>query len=179
MRHLSFEEAVNGAELVVLGRVAVTPDLATLKADRRVNTHHVFKVEEYIKGDGPDELMVVTIGGKYWAETEKGPVLREAISTSPQLPAEGTEILLFLRNTNEGYAIHSASHGVVRVEVDSEGRRTVRLHFNRLECMPDDVRQTAETLLAEGYKFDGTRLIGIVPVSEIKYFARLALKPRP
>ena len=179
VQQFSFEEAVSGADLVVLGRVVETPDLAIRDSKRRINTHHTFEVEEYIKGNGPHELTVVTTGGKYWAETENGPVLRRVISTAPQLPAEGTEILLFLRNTDVGYAVYSASHSVVRVETDAEGRRTVRLLFNRLECMPPDVRKRAETLRSEGYELEGRQLIGVVPVSEVKHLARLALTPRP
>src|SRR5438876_8539200 len=66
VRQRSFEEVTVQASVVVLGRVVETPELGVYDK----STHHVYgrnrvQVEEYLKGQGPQEIQVLTFGGEF------------------------------------------------------------------------------------------------------------------
>jgi len=151
---MSFEQAAWYSEVVVLGMVVEIPEFAVEVAQSGVVRRNRVRVEQYLKGHGPDEIAVITLGGKFVRETADGRVVREASTDgAPQLPAVGTEVVLFLRPSSDGFVPSSWSHGVVPVQTASDRTRTVIFSFQDTRMMPkgclDSVRESRpdETVL--------------------------------
>jgi hypothetical protein len=170
---LAFEEAVTGADAVVLGTVTAVPELGILDPGiGDVVRRNAVRVDRYLKGQGAKQVTVITLGGQFIAQTESGPKRMSATAEGmPQLPPEGTDVLLFLRKGSEAdtYLVYSASHGVVRVEEKgSPKERVVSLRFGRPEVMPEELRHTYEAEKAKGINVEAKPLSGDVPVSALE-----------
>ena len=175
-RQMSFEEVLRGSDAVVVGTVSESAEFAQTHPKLGVIRNHTIQVEQYVKGDGPEEIVVVTRGGKYWADTPEGKRLREAVSSSaPQLPPEGTDALLFLRSWGNGYVIYSATHGVMALDTSPEGTRTVTLLFREPMAMPPTTLAAYENGLASGVMPGDVSYSGVVPVQDLKTIAQRAL----
>lgn len=117
-RQMSFEEVVPASDLIVVGEVVRVPELA--EYDPR--THEVFKRNvvralEYLKGDGPPEIVVLTLGGSFRMPGE--PRLQEmAYGGEPSLPGVGTKALFFLKRFGPSgdFMLYTATHGVRAVQ---------------------------------------------------------------
>ncbi len=98
------------------------PELARLdRHGRFAIRYNRVKVLEYLKGKGPKEITVITVGGPFEVETPAGTETQYMYGSGlPQLPQEGTDVLLCLRRDPEGYAIASSTHGVRPVQ-EGEG----------------------------------------------------------
>ncbi len=137
VRQMTFEEVATQAPVIVLGRVTKIPEMAVYdRATRQVYRRNQVKVEEYLKGAGPTpEIEVVTLGGEFATDGLglEGPRIQFVeYGSAPQLPAVGTEVLLFLRPFagGEAFSIYSVSHGIVPVQEGEKGQeRFVSLRF--------------------------------------------------
>jgi hypothetical protein len=143
---MSFEDTVTTADAVVLARVIESPEYGEVRTYHTgttvvVRTHRVL-VEQYLKGDGPAEIMIDTLGGKFHAVRDgKQMELYEQVGAQPQLPPVGAEVLLFVTRYGPpgNFMICSASHGVVLVRRQPDGTRVAALRFSRPEVMPAPV----------------------------------------
>ena len=79
VRTESFETFLGASQVVVLGKIIESP-IGVLDPKLGVRTHHTIEVEQYVKGEGHDEITVVTLGGKYWKDTDQGRKLYEGTS---------------------------------------------------------------------------------------------------
>ena len=180
VNRMSFEDALSGSDLVVLGKVVESPEIGVFDPEIGVRRQHTIWVKQYIKGEGPDEITVITAGGKFWKDTDEGRKLYEGSSdAAPQLPPEGTEVLLFLRSWGGGYLIYSATHGVVPVKTEPDGTRFVWLRFQSPEGMPPDTRGNYEAGLERGLKPGEKAYRGRIEVHELKAVAHRILSPQP
>jgi hypothetical protein len=128
---MSFEEAARTAAVVVLGTLMESEEFGTVRkystGTTMVVRKHRFHVDEYLKGDGPSEIVVETLGGKYKREIDgKQSERYESVGGQPQLPEEGTAVVLFLTPFGaEGtFMISSASAGWFRSRRAPTGRRS-------------------------------------------------------
>lgn len=168
---MSFEEAAKGADVVVLGTVRMTPKLGEFDpAAKTVVRRHTVHVDKYLKGNGASSITVVTVGGDFIKETPEGPQRMSMDAAGmPDLPTEGTPVLLFLKRyvADDTYLIYSASHGVVPVEeVGPSKEASVTLRFRSAEAMPKRVRLAYEDEKARGRSTD-TLFTAAVPVSTL------------
>ena len=180
-RQMSFEEVFQGAEVVVLASVVEIPELAVSRPGVGAFRANKLRVERYLKGHGPNEITVMTRGGKFVQDTATGPrVLIEHTSDSdPQLPPEGTEVLLFLRNSTVGYVIYSATHGVVLVEKAPHGSQTVLLRFSRPDIMPESARREYDNYVAGGRKGQEKTFAAQVPLEALDALVQRVQEKRP
>lgn len=127
VRPMSFEEATGYADVIVIGTVIAKPELAERDPVLgEVVRRNRVRAEEYLKGEGPAEIVVLSLGGKFVAEASTGPELQFMdYGGLPQLPPEGTDVLLFLRRATgpNAYVIVSATHGVRRIARDPSDHR--------------------------------------------------------
>ena len=115
-RQIGFEQAVAASDAIVIGVVTENPDAATLENGQPFRRQRVHVVR-YLEGAGPDDIVVLSPGGRYDAWIP-GIGLRqiEAIDSADcRLPAVGTEALLFLKKRGAAYTVASATHGIVTV----------------------------------------------------------------
>jgi hypothetical protein len=183
IQEISFEETSRTAEIVVVGRVVETPEFGTYDPKWGVVVRrHRFHVDEYLKGEGPAEIMIATLGGKYKRSHEG--TLQDAYEVSagqPQLPEGREDVLLFLTRHGdlEAFMICSASHGVVPVKYAQEkGENRVVLAFGEPAVMPEaalaQYRRLQETGSATG------ELVSVeVPLRDVKHLIERAAAPRP
>ena len=172
---MSFEEVLGGSDLVVLGKIIESPEIGVADPELGVRRQHTILVEQYVKGEGTNEITVITAGGKYWKE---GRLYEGIPSGFRQLPPEGTEVLLFLRGWSRGYLIYSFTHGVIQVEYEPDRTRFVWLNFRRPEAMPPDTLANYEAALERGLKPGAKSYLGRVEVHDLKAVADLILNPR-
>lgn len=135
---MTFEQAAGYSQLVIVGRVVESPEFGTADNGAGVVRRHRVKVEQYLKGSGGDEIQVYTSGGKFVTQTDHGPEIYEGSSDAPQLPEDGSSVVLFLRPWRDGYTMASASHGIIPVSTAKDGTRTVLLYFQQPELMPPE-----------------------------------------
>jgi hypothetical protein len=145
---MGFEEAARSAGVIVIGRVTASDDAGTLHTRPGGSTYvvrkHRIRVSEYLKGHGPSEIVVETLGGKFVQEVNGKPTeLYSLAGGQPQLPEGQDQLLLFLspHGGNDTFMISSASHGVVAVQHDSKGCEIVQLVFGNPDVMPPAARQ--------------------------------------
>ena len=158
---MAFEEVARQADVVVLGTVVESPEMGVLDASgKHVFRHHQVAVELYLKGEGATTITVITLGGLVELDVAQGPKVQDiAYLGHPQLPEEGTDVLLFLkRHGSDTYGIYSASHGVIRVQRAGEpGKRWVGLAFKDPQVMPSRSRTDYDRAKSGGYS--GTNLV--------------------
>lgn len=179
---MSFEEATQLASVIAVGRVLESPEYGTSRGypdgTSVVVRQHRFRVEEYLKGEGPMEITIETLGGKFIREVNgKQEELYQVSGGQPQLPEDGTEILVFLTPFGgpETFMICSASHGVVPVE-SVGGEKIVRVALSDSEVMPPAVLESHRRVCPEGSRdLHGT----IVPMNDLRLLIEKVLAPRP
>lgn len=166
---MSFEETTSGADIVVLGTIVEKPlTVQSAQAGAHV-TPNLVKVDEYLKGDGPERITVFTPGGTYLIKTDLGEEkVSSVVSGAPQLPAEGSQVLLFLKEWGDraSFLVYSATQGVLAVESSPDGP-CVNLLMRRPELMPRNVRERYEELASEGHGGSVTMMSASIPVGEI------------
>lgn len=183
MSRMSFEEATQYSDAVVLGTVNEVPALAALdpQTGEVMRRNHV-TVERYLKGSGDPEISVLTLGGPYLAETPKGKEQQFVnYGGEPQLPIVGTTVLLFLRHFGKdgAFIVCSATHGVREVAAGQAGHdRTVTLAFRRPEVMTPSARKAYDEMVAHGYRGTQELFMDTVAVSELPDLVLLADKKR-
>jgi len=135
---MSFEQAAQAADIVVLGTVTDNPELGTEESGIVVHTSR-FRVDQYLKGSGNPEIDVQTIGGSFMMNKDGHPErMTQIAGGQPQLPPTGSRVLLFLTRYGSGgaYMICSASHGVLPiVRRTGATEDTVSLAFQRPDVM--------------------------------------------
>jgi hypothetical protein len=104
-------------------------------------THEVVRsnaveVEKYLKGSGTTSIRVLTLGGEFEADRGRG---KELFNTdyggAPQLPEEGSRVLLFLRAWGNGaFVVSSDTHGMQAID-SASGRDLVTLQLRSPELM--------------------------------------------
>jgi hypothetical protein len=179
-RQMSFEEVATGADGVILGTVLESPCTGKLDAlGKRVVREHRIRVERYLKGDGEGTITVVTLGGQIEVQTPDGPAVRDVTYTGhPQLPEEGSEVLLFLERYGSGpdtYLIYSASHGVVSVQAAPDGTRWVSLAFRDPDVMPSGPRADFDRAQRAGYSGKGEVFRGNVTTDDLGHLMERVL----
>jgi hypothetical protein len=132
---VSVEDVLNRSEVVVLGRVTKKDTEAAI-IDGMVVTRHTLKVEAYYKGNGPQEIDLITHGGTRHEKVgnETHPIITQAIGAEGVL--EGEEILAFLMRGPGGYYFAAADGGKYVVASDGQsGERTVKLRLRKKKYM--------------------------------------------
>lgn len=180
-QQMSFEEVAVQADAVILATVLDSPSVGKFDASgKHVVREHRVKVDRYLKGDGAATITVVTLGGQVEVDAAEGPPVQDvAYLGHPQLPEEGTEVLLFLKrygSESDTYLIYSASHGVVRVQASPDGRRWVSLVFKDPRVMPSGSRADFDRAQSAGYS-GKTQVFGdIVTTDDLDLLVRIALR---
>lgn len=170
---MGFEETAAIADVIVLGHAIESPEFGFM--DQRygvVVRRHRFAVTRYLKGDGPPEIFVETLGGKFVDEVDgKQRVLIEPAGPQPQLPDVGTEALVFLTRygAQNHFMICSASHGVRQVFSGDKGQPAVQLDFQKPSVMTPRALQRYQRLLRSGQPLPPRALFSdVVSISEIE-----------
>lgn len=183
---MSFEEAAKGADVVVLGCVVESPEMAVYnRATGQVTKQHRFHVERFLKGEGPEEILVTTFGGTFESEVEGQPRTLDAeYGGAPQAPPPDKDVLLFLRRYQgpDSYIIYSASHGVVSIRpAQGSEERSVSLFFRNPAVMPEAAHLDFEKAKATGYTGRTMLFSDRVPLSALpELMSRvLSIEPPP
>lgn len=183
VRQMSFEEATQRADIVVVGRVLEKPRLAVLDSKSgEVLRHNSVQVEQYLKGAGPERISVLTPGGRYLADTPQGKEEQFVnYGGAPDLPDAGTSVLLFLQpfGADGDFVVSSVSHGIRELQPASNGgERTVRLAFSQPEVMTPSARSAHDEWAKHGGNsqelFSDT-----VPISQLQDLVQRASKKAP
>lgn len=183
IQEISFEETARTADIVVVGRTVESPEFGTYDSKWGIVVRrHRFHVEDYLKGEGPAEITIATVGGKY-RRSHEGTVQEayEVAAGQPQLPPEGKDVLLFLTRHGdlEAFMVCSASHGVVPVEQGPEkGERLVVLAFGEPAVMPETALTQYRRLQAAGGAA-GELVSAEVPLRDVRQLVERAVAPRP
>lgn len=182
IQEISFEETARIADIIVVGRSVESPEYGTYEPRSGVVVRrHRFQVHEYLKGTGPSEIEVATLGGKFQLEREGR--LEDAVEVAggqPQLPEEPVDMVLFLTGHGRvnAFMICSASYGVVRVKRNTEtGESEVLLVFGEPEVMPEEALAQYR-LLEQEEPTEGRFVRARVAVRDLKRFVARALAPR-
>jgi hypothetical protein len=145
---MSFEEAVRTAGIVIHGTVTESEEYGTVRQHPGGTTvvvrKHRVHADEYLKGDGAPDIVVETLGGKYMREVDGKQTEHYLLAGGqPQLPAVGTEVVLFLTpfGGKDTFMISSATAGVVSVDKDANGQAFVKLGFEDPDVMPLEARE--------------------------------------
>jgi hypothetical protein len=147
-KQLSFEQVVREADLVVLATVSDKPLLAKMDASSgEVLRTSTVTVDQYLKGAGPPALKVLTLGGNFEKATPGGIQVQHLLyGGAPQLPSEGTRILLVLRSwSGDTYMLDSFTHAITPVEV-SDGQSFVTILLETPELMTQATRVAYEKI---------------------------------
>ncbi len=146
IRQSSIEEASN-AELIVLAVVSETrrqpSDAIYISALRAPFYAEKVRVSRYLKGSGPEDLVVLSEGGQFEAMVNGTPtVVVQESDLDTRLPAVGTKLVMFL-DPMPGLAgyhrLTSISHGALEV-LDVNGVPTVTLLFADFERLSPEAR---------------------------------------
>jgi len=132
---VSVEDVLKRSDVVVLGRVTKKDAEATI-IDGMVMTRSTLKVEAYYKGNGPQEIDLITHGGTRHEKVgnEIHPIITQAIGAEGVL--EGEEVLAFLKRGTGGYYFAAADGGKYVVASDGQsGERTVKLRLRKKKYM--------------------------------------------
>jgi hypothetical protein len=181
---MSFEEAAQAADIVVLGMVADNPELGIEEPASGVVVHTSrVRVDRYLKGTGPPEINVETIGGSFIADKDgRRERMTQVAAGQPQMPAVGSRILLFLTayGSSGAYMICSASHGV-RPIVRRPGspEDTVDLAFERPDVMTPRAAADYHRVKALAPVAPGELFHDDVPIAELHDLVSRAIAPRP
>lgn len=112
----TFDEKVNNAQAILVGRVVKRE--SRFSDDRRqILTYTTFKVEKTLKGGTPQEVTIVTPGGKV------GDVTQTTIGVP--VFSEGTDNLIFVRDSKAGPTVLYFDQGAYDVVKDDRGDRLV------------------------------------------------------
>jgi len=114
-RAVSFDEKVDNAAAIVLGRVVRTKSQWD-PSHRWILTYSTFAVEQTLKGTAPAEVTVVTPGGTV------GDVVQSTIGIRPF--REGDENVVFIKNTAAGPTMLDFDQGAYDV-ADDHGEKMV------------------------------------------------------
>ncbi len=180
MQQMSFEEVTAQADVVILGTVFNSPAKGRFDASgKHVIREHQVKINRYLKGDGAGEITVVTLGGQVEVDILGESSTQEiAYLGHPQLPEEGTEVLLFLKRYGskpDTFLIYSASHGVIQAQVSSDGNRWVSLIFKDPRIMPSGSRVDFDRAQDAGYS-GKTQVFGdTVKIDDLDLLVQIAL----
>lgn len=112
----TFDEKVNAAQAIVVGKVIKRE--SRFNADRsQILTYTTFRVEKTLKGGVPQEVTIVTPGGKV-GDTQQ---------TTVGVPVfdEGSENVVFVRDTKAGPTVLYFDQGAYDVVKDDRGDRLV------------------------------------------------------
>src|SRR5688500_1966982 len=112
----SFDEKVENAQAIVLGKVLKTESRYD-EQKRFILTYTTFEVEKAIKGGTPQQVTLVTPGGK----------VGDVQQTTVGVPSfhEGDEKIVFLRNTQRGPTVLFFDQGAYEVQRE-RGERIIR-----------------------------------------------------
>jgi len=112
----TFDEKVNNAQAIVVGKV-VKQESRFSDDRRQILTYTTFKVEKSLKGGTPQEVTIVTPGGKVGDVTQ----------TTIGVPVfdEGTENVIFVRDTKVGPTVLYFDQGAYDLVKDDRGERLV------------------------------------------------------
>ena len=112
----TFEDKVSQAQAIVMGKVVKRESRFT-EDRRQIVTYTTIRVEKTLKGGTPQDVTIVTPGGK----------VGEVSQTTIGVPVfnEGTDNLVFLRNTSAGPTVLYFDQGAYDVIKDDRGERLV------------------------------------------------------
>lgn len=157
-RETAIEEVVRRSDLVVLGKVtSKDPHETTGPHLSGTFTRNTFRVEAYYKGEGPEEISLLTHGGVW---TRPDGTVTETVAVGAEGVREGEEMVAFLRAGPGGYYFVGWGGNAKRlVKTDQEtGERTVEIRlskkkymkgpalaaFDRMQALENPVKSTAE-----------------------------------
>lgn len=155
-RQMTFEEVAPAADVIALAQVVSVPELGEYDAQRHeVIKRNVVRVEQYLKGKGPPQIVVETLGGLFRMPGGASPEIQEmAYGGEPTLPSPGSRVLLFLKRFSGGaeFIIYTATHGVIRLEQRQPGAPTCAgVAFRDPRFMTPGALVAYRELVASGY----------------------------
>ncbi len=134
-RAMSVEEVVRASDLIVLGRViSKDAEVTTGPHASGTFTRSTFRVEAYYKGEGPEEISLLTHGGLWTDESGKK---HETQAPDTEGVREGEEMVAFLRSGPGGYYFVGSNGNAKRlVTIDPKtGERVVELRLSKRRYM--------------------------------------------
>jgi hypothetical protein len=175
-RPMAVEEVVRRSDLIVLGRVISKDSQATTGPHASGTfTRSTFKVEAYYKGEGPDEISLLTHGGL--VTDESGRTMEDQVVGAEGVRV-GEEMVAFLSSGPGGYYFVAWDGYAKRmVTTDPEtGERTVSLRLSKRRYMGPAIQARFDE--AERWDKDpnapvaselpyGKSLTEVVPVKEL------------
>lgn len=145
MLKLSLAELVSNAEMIVVGKV-VEKECRWGETGEWIYTYVTVSVDEYIKGEGENEIVLMHPGGEVG---KKGLM----VGNMPSF-REGEEVLVFLRKGEEDlasldlqgdaggiYSVSGLAQGKYDVTVDETGEKMVKNDFSDLFAQHEDGMQ--------------------------------------
>lgn len=181
---MSFEQAAQAADIVVLSTVIENPELGAVEPSSGVVVHSSrVRVDQYLKGSGANEIEIQTIGGSFISTKNGHPErMTQIAGGQPQLPEAGSRVLLFLtRYGGSGaYMICSASHGIRPIlRPPGATEDTVNLAFERPDLMTSRAAADFNRAKAAGPISPGEFFHGDVPIAELHDLVARAVAPVP
>lgn len=175
-RQMSVEEVVRVSDLIVLGKVtAKDPHETTGPHASGTFTRSTFKVEAYYKGEGPDEISVLTHGG-VWTRPDGTETYTEVVGAEGV--RVGEELVAFLKAGPGGYYFAGwGGNAKKTVTTNTEtGERTVELLLRKRRYMSPAMQASFDEV--ERYDKDpnapvaselpyGKGVIEVVPVKNL------------